>query len=159
MNDPGPLALLINNPVEQNIKRFNWMLNQAEDFAGFYTSNQERFSFAMSAMEVILQRITSNKLILLYNNNQDNIMLVEKAKSINTNLLFSDLVIDNILSEEYIRERLEIIERIALRRGYAIIVVHPFLVKQNILPRWIENLNDKNIILTSITEMMKVSNN
>ncbi|MEM7617296.1 MAG: divergent polysaccharide deacetylase family protein, partial [Pseudomonadota bacterium] len=52
MNDPGPLALLINNPVEQNIKRFNWMLNQAEDFAGFYTSNQERFSFAMSAMEV-----------------------------------------------------------------------------------------------------------
>ncbi|MCH2036985.1 MAG: divergent polysaccharide deacetylase family protein [Rickettsiales bacterium] len=155
ISDPGPLALLTNNSTEKNIETLKWITDQAFGYIGFYTQSNERFTFVAKAVEPVLYHIRRNRKVIVYNNKEENFALVEKARNMGLPLIVADLVVDDEISQESIREQLDLTERVALNKGYAVVIAHAYPLTIDLLSRWIASLDDKSVAIVPLSKIVK----
>lgn len=155
ISDPGPIALLTKNPSEKNLNILKWIMAQSDAHIGFYTEQKERFSFVNKVMEPILYHLRKHQMLMVYNNEEENATLQERARTIGLPFIVADLTIDDTVMPELIRDQLEITERIALTKGQAVVIARAYPITQDILNRWLATLNDKNIIVVPLSKLMQ----
>lgn len=154
-DDPGPLGLLKSLSNLENFQRLETILGSNSNYVGVYSNTDEVFSDSNSKMQPFLKYFQTHKLLYVYGGPPENQAFRQFAEQIKFPLLNVDLVLDENISEEYIKSQVALLEKISDKQGYAIGFARAYPVTVDILKEWLPTLESKGIYLVPISILNK----
>lgn len=149
--DPGPHALLLSLPAEQNIKRVEWALGRVEGEAGVFTIMGSAFTADADALNPILKAISTRGLGFIDGRSTAKTKSRIVARQIGLPLLVNDRFVGDPATSVAIDRQLAELERLARKEGVAVGVIQPSAQVIDRLSRWLPGLRDRNVQLAPAT--------
>ena len=153
--DPGPNALLNSLSDEQIRDRVNWNLSQFQGFVGVNNHMGSEFTSRKDGMKIVMSALKDRGLFFLDSLTSSNSIAHFSASEEGIKFLARDVFIDNESNITSIKERLNELEEISARRGYAIGIAHPYDTTLEALRHWIPTLPGKAIKLVPLSLLTK----
>lgn len=135
--DPGPRAIRAGQPAATVRASLLWALAQVPGAVGVNNHMGSRATADMEAMRAVMEVLRERDLIYVDSWTSPRSVAEEAARQ--AGILFGgrDVFIDNEREPAAIRRQLAAAERLARRRGTAIVIGHPHTVTLEVLERWI----------------------
>jgi polysaccharide deacetylase 2 family uncharacterized protein YibQ len=154
-DDPGPRALITSLPMEENLKRLNWILEQAEAYVGLAGFMGSRFSASEAQLRPVFQVLKERGLLYLDNRPADGYVAARLARKMElAHAVNSRLIDEGHASRPTIDARLAQIERVALTEQAAVAMARPFPVTLERLSTWLTELDAENFQLVPLTAVV-----
>ena len=134
-------------PIEQEKKILSGIFLNKEILIDFNEENYEKLFLEFKEDNYIY--------VLDYGFNKEKLEKI--AKEFRSSILQVDLILDEVISEEYINKQLEKLEKLANRNGKAIAIADTYPETINTLLEWLPTLKDKNIEVLSIEDFYKIA--
>jgi len=146
--DGGKFSINDLNDDQKNMQNFEAILSIVPTAVGFVTPVYEDFS-DRPRFENIMKMVTEKKTSLVYQGKTPK-KIREYAAIYGLDAIIPDIVIDEQASVDDINAQLKALETIAMDKGSAIGIAHPYPITFDALEKWQATLAEKKITLTSI---------
>ena len=154
VDDPGPRALLIRLPAEQNLVRLKWILERGRDYVGVTAHMGSRFLDSTEALYPILAELKARGILFLDNGaSADSVAARLAAELILPHAVTARALDDSAPNREAISARLVQIERLALTNGTAVALGRPYPATLERLAEWTASLDARGFVLVPITAL------
>lgn len=150
-DDPGPLALLSDRPIEDNVTRLMGILDRAEGAVGVAALMGSRFSSDEALLQPILSALGERGFLYVDNGTAPVSVVPALARRIAVPIAVNDQFLDTEASRIAIDARLQQIERIARSEGVAVAFASPYPITIERLIAWIPTLEAKGFVLAPVT--------
>ena len=153
-NDPGRATLLTSSNEVENLNRLEHIMKQAGGYVGLLGTLGTKFMLHSETFLPVLKSIKQRGLIYVDSRSTSRSLGPELASSIQLPKAFNNVFVDREPSQEKIKNKLDELERIALKRRFAVGIAQPFPITIEILSQWTERLKAKQIALAPITAIV-----
>lgn len=153
-NDPGRATLLTSSNEVENLNRLEHIMKQAGGYVGLLGTLGTKFMLHSETFLPVLKSIKQRGLIYVDSRSTSRSLGPELASSIQLPKAFNNVFVDREPSEEKIKNKLDELEKIALKRRFAVGIAQPFPITIEILSQWTERLKAKQIALAPITAIV-----
>ena len=153
-NDPGRATLLTSSNEVENLNRLEHIMKQAGGYVGLLGTLGTKFMLHSETFLPVLKSIKQRGLIYVDSRSTSRSLGPELASSIQLPKAFINVFVDKEPSQEKIKSKLDELERIALKRRFAVGIAQPFPITIEILSRWTKRLKTKQIALAPITAVV-----
>ena len=153
-NDPGRATLLTSSNEVENLNRLEHIMKQAGGYVGLLGTLGTKFMLHSETFLPVLKSIKQRGLIYVDSRSTSRSLGPELASSIQLPKAFNNVFVDREPSQEKIKNKLDELERIALKRRFAVGIAQPFPITIEILSQWTERLKSKQIALAPITAIV-----
>lgn len=155
VNDPGPYAMINNLSKGENVSRFNWIATRSDKIAGYYTNEDETFSNSRSNFIPILERIKEGDRYLVFGNSSNSDGAVNMSEGLSVNISPVGNVIDTVLEEEKIRNKLLLLEAEAMRKGHAVGFLNPYPISLRVVQKWMKEIDNNKLVVVPVSAIFK----
>ncbi|MGH6945865.1 MAG: divergent polysaccharide deacetylase family protein, partial [Kiloniellales bacterium] len=156
-NDPGPQALLLDLPPDEQARRVAWALDRFEGFVGINNHMGSRFTADGEAMGRVIAALRARGLLFLDSRTAPDSKGATLAERAGVPFAERDIFIDNQYEDRAsIRHQLEAAERIARSRGFAVAIGHPHATTLEVLERWLPEAQKRGIQLVPISAIVRL---
>ena len=153
-NDPGRATLLTSSNEVENLNRLEHIMKQAGGYVGLLGTLGTKFMLHSETFLPVLRSIKQRGLIYVDSRSTSRSLGPELASSIQLPKAFNNVFVDKEPSQEKIKNKLEELERIALKRRFAVGIAQPLPITIEILSQWAKGLKTKQIALAPITAIV-----
>lgn len=157
-NDPGPNALFIDLELHEMLSRLRWAFDQVPHAVGLNNHMGSRFTADENGMATVIGEMKARNLILLDSRTTHESIATDLADRRNLANLRRDVFLDNDRSKSAIQAQLRLLEKIALERGSAIAIGHPYPETFDVLQEWFSEARSRGFSLIPITQLVKLRN-
>ena len=155
-SDPGPHGLLIGSGAQVNTARLEWLMTRGQGYSGFITPQNDAFTSDTEAFKNILNNLGKRGVMIMMGH--------EPAKGETSELLansqaaygIADMLIDEELSTNAIQARLLTLEKLAIKRGYAVGVAQAFPLSMQKLNDWSAHAEKDGVELVPVTTIVGI---
>lgn len=151
----GPNALLTGLPDEELARRIEWNLDRFIGYVGVNNHMGSRFTADRPAMETLMERLAGRGLLFLDSRTTARTVAEDSARAAGVPMLARDVFLDNIQTEESVRQQLAIAEDIARASGAAIAIGHPHAWTLAALEAWLPGLEERGITVVPLTAILR----
>jgi polysaccharide deacetylase 2 family uncharacterized protein YibQ len=138
--DVGPFALRTGVSTQENIQRLDYMLSKAPGgLSGVYILGNQVFSSAMEQAEAILNELR-RKNILLVVGDLEAADFTGLARSMQIPIGVSSMWLDDELSEDAVRTKLQSLPDLALAHEGILVFAHPYPMTITLLQQWMDDI-------------------
>ncbi len=153
-NDPGRATLLTSSNEVENLNRLEHVMKQAGGYVGLLGTLGTKFMLHSETFLPVLRSIKQRGLIYVDSRSTSRSLGPELASSIQLPKAFNNVFLDKEPSQEKIKNKLYELERIALKRRFAVGIAQPLPITIEILSQWTKELKTKQIALAPITAIV-----
>ena len=153
-NDPGRATLLTSSNEVENLNRLEHIMKQAGGYVGLLGTLGTKFMLHSETFLPVLRSIKQRGLIYVDSRSTSRSLGPELASSIQLPKAFNNVFVDREPSQEKIKNKLDELERIALKRRFAVGIAQPLPITIEILSQWTKRLKTKQIALAPITAIV-----
>ena len=153
-NDPGRATLLTSSNEVENLNRLEHVMKKAGGYVGLLGTLGTKFMLHSETFLPILKTIKQRGLIYVDSRSTSRSLGPELASSIQLPRAFNNIFIDKEPSNQKIKGKLDELEKIALKKRFAVGIAQPFPLTIEILSQWAEKLKAKQISLAPITAVV-----
>ena len=153
-NDPGRATLLTSSNEVENLNRLEHVMKKAGGYVGLLGTLGTKFMLHSETFLPILKTIKQRGLIYVDSRSTSRSLGPELASSIQLPRAFNNIFIDKEPSNQKIKGKLDELEKIALKKRFAVGIAQPFPLTIEILSQWAEKLKAKQISLAPITALV-----
>ena len=153
-NDPGRATLLTSSNEVENLNRLEHIMKQAGGYVGLLGTLGTKFMLHSETFLPVLRSIKQRGLIYVDSRSTSRSLGPELASSIQLPKAFNNVFVDKEPSQEKIKNKLNELERIALKRRFAVGIAQPLPITIEILSQWTKELKTKQIALAPITAIV-----
>ena len=153
-NDPGRATLLTSSNEVENLNRLEHIMKQAGGYVGLLGTLGTKFMLHSETFLPVLRSIKQRGLIYVDSRSTSRSLGPELASSIQLPKAFNNVFVDKEPSQEKIKNKLVELERIALKRRFAVGIAQPLPITIEILSQWTKELKTKQIALAPITAIV-----
>lgn len=153
-NDPGRATLLTSSNEVENLNRLEHIMKQAGGYVGLLGTLGTKFMLHSETFLPVLKSIKQRGLIYVDSRSTSRSLGPELASSIQLPKAFNNVFVDREPSQEKIKNKLDELERIALKRRFAVGIAQPLPITIEILSQWTKRLKRKQIALAPITAIV-----
>ena len=153
-NDPGRATLLTSSNEVENLNRLEHIMKQAGGYVGLLGTLGTKFMLHSETFLPVLRGIKQRGLIYVDSRSTSRSLGPELASSIQLPKAFNNVFVDKEPSQEKIKNKLDELERIALKRRFAVGIAQPLPITIEILSQWTKELKTKQIALAPITAIV-----
>ncbi len=150
-------SLESNMPENINSTRLDKFLFSAKKFQGIYTDGDEIFTKNITDAVFFLSHLQKENIIYLSSIQDLNANIYKVAEKIGFHILTNNVNLDEILSSEAIGSKLQELENIAKKKGFAIAMGSNYSLTIDSLKKWLPSLANKNIRLVSVEDFYKMT--
>lgn len=150
-NDPGRGTLLTSAKPADNIDHLHRALAAITNYTGIMNYMGGRFLADGSALEPVMRDIAGRGLLFLDDASTASSLSGDYARAMNAPHAFADLLIDGQLDRTTILKRLDELERIAARKGYAIGVGSAFEETVDAVRKWSDEATLRGIEIVGVS--------
>lgn len=154
-DDPGPLTLLATQTPSQNLNLMQASMSKLQGYLGVINNKGSRFTAAKESMRPMMQEFRARGLMYVdsqtsqYSTGPDLARDMGIPVAVNSRLGF----LDEELSAAVISERLDELEKIAARDGYAVGIIRPYPVSIDAISAWAADLEVRGSVLVPISQI------
>jgi polysaccharide deacetylase 2 family uncharacterized protein YibQ len=150
-SDPGPYAILQENPTDKNIGTIQSIIAGFNGIKGVYANYRESLSSNQKSFLPIVEDITQKNLLIFLGRDisNDSPNFLEKYKSV----IGGNVVIDIIPDEEAIKHSLANLVAIAKAKGFAVGYINTYPVTIRALTNWMMNVESSEVEIVPISEL------
>ena len=153
-NDPGRATLLTSSNEVENLNRLEHVMKKAGGYVGLLGTLGTKFMLHSETFLPVLKTIKQRGLIYVDSRSTSRSLGPELASSIQLPRAFNNIFIDKEPSNQKIKSKLDELEKIALKKRFAVGIAQPFPLTIEILSQWAEKLKAKQISLAPITAVV-----
>ena len=153
-NDPGRATLLTSSNEVENLNRLEHVMKKAGGYVGLLGTLGTKFMLHSETFLPVLKTIKQRGLIYVDSRSTPRSLGPELASSIQLPRAFNNIFIDKEPSNQKIKGKLDELEKIALKKRFAVGIAQPFPLTIEILSQWAEKLKAKQISLAPITAVV-----
>lgn len=153
-NDPGPNALLVQSPNDENVKRLQWALARSEGYVGVMPMMGEKFVTQEDKLVPVLQTLKQEGLLFLDATGVKASTVAPLSRLARMPFARGDIKIDASAARNAIDAQLIALEQLAREHGQAIGVALPYPVTFEKLKAWIATLEEKGLVLAPVTALV-----
>ena len=153
-NDPGRATLLTSSNEVENLNRLEHVMKKAGGYVGLLGTLGTKFMLHSETFLPILKTIKQRGLIYVDSRSTSRSLGPELASSIQLPRAFNNIFIDKEPSNQKIKGKLDELEKIALKKRFAVGIAQPFPLTIEILSQWAGKLKAKQISLAPITAVV-----
>ena len=153
-NDPGRATLLTSSNEVENLNRLEHVMKKAGGYVGLLGTFGTKFMLHSETFLPVLKTIKQRGLIYVDSRSTSRSLGPELASSIQLPRAFNNIFIDKEPSNQKIKSKLDELEKIALKKRFAVGIAQPFPLTIEILSQWAEKLKAKQISLAPITAVV-----
>ncbi len=124
--DPGPNALYGHLTPDRLRARALWALSRTPGASGFNNHMGSRLTRDPAAMQAVFQGLAERDLIYVDSLTHPASVAAQSARAAGLNALRRDVFLDHARDPDAIRGQLEAALDLARRRGYAVLIAHPY---------------------------------
>lgn len=154
--NPGPNGLWTKMSAEELTEKANVNLKDYLDLAiGANNHMGSAMTSDKAAMQTVLQTIAEKELLFLDSVTTPKSAVRAAAEGLSLPMLKRDIFLDHYIERAKIDEMLAKTEAMALKRGSAIAIGHPYQLTYDAIKDWLPTLAEKNIQLVPLTALVK----
>lgn len=150
LSDPGPLALLTTANEATNLKQLEKLLALSDKTSGFLGPMSEKFTDDIKFSKPLIEALGAKKRLFIYTPTSKNTYLSALQDQ---GVIPQDIVIDEVISNDAIEDKLLGLENIAREKGSAIAIAHPYPLTINLLKAWLGNLQLKGVEIIDVSKL------
>ncbi len=155
-NDPGPDALTIDLSSDEIIRRLDVALSKFNGYIGINNHMGSRFTMDAASLAPVMTALQERGLLFLDSRTAPRSIAAATANDFGVAAVARDVFIDHIRTPEAVREQLQALERIALRKGTAIGIGHPDDITLDALREWIPAVANRGFELVPLSMVAKI---
>ncbi len=153
--DPGPKVLKVGLAGDEIAGRLDWGLARFEGFVGINNHMGSRFTASPEGMGQVMRALRDRDLLFLDSVTSPASVAGRAADRAGVPFARRDVFLDhNRRDPNAIRRQLEVLERIARRRGYAVGIGHPHRATLEVLAEWLPEARRRGIALVPISAIV-----
>jgi len=149
-SDPGPLALLKDNSVEENIKRMHKIMASASGYVGFIAPENEILSTYRS-MDLFVAELKQRGLLVAMRNRDYR----PAGTASGSKILYMDSKLDRFAGEDGWMDSLVGLQDIAIKQQTAILLTEPTPAQAVVLDNWFKNRTKSDVALAPLSAIAK----
>lgn len=154
--DPGPMALMVDQSGEENVRRLDWALSRVPGFVGINNHMGSRFTETRESMVPVMQALEDRHIFFFDSVTSPRTLAARVARSFGVASAGRDIFLDDVQTPEEVTRELAQLEKIARSQGIALAIGHPHDVTLAILERWCATLPAKGIRLVRIRDGIRM---
>jgi len=149
--DPGPHVLLTTLPIEENIKRLQWLMSRYTGYAGVTNDMGAKFEVTEASLRPVLEEVKRRGLLYLDDGSVEGSVAGQVAKDIGLDYSVAQVQLDSA----QMAKDLAALEAAAKAKGAAIGVAkaEPAAVKK--IAEWAGSLESKGLVLVPVSAAMR----
>ncbi len=155
-NDPGPDTLTVDLPSDEIIRRLDVALSKFTGYIGINNHMGSRFTMDAASLAPVMTELQRRGLLFLDSRTAPRSIAAATAIDSGVAAVARDVFIDHIRTPEAVREQLQALERIALKKGTAIGIGHPDDTTLEALREWIPTVANRGFQLVPLSMVAKV---
>lgn len=157
-NDPGPLTLLTENAPGDNLDLLHRSLGKITNYSGVMNYLGGKFMSDANAFEPVMRDLSGRGLLFLDDGSQQQTLTPTLAKAFGMPAAFADVQIDGQLDRAAILGKLDELERIANRKGYAIGTGSAFDETVAAVNEWYQEATRRGIEIVGVSALAEIPN-
>jgi len=155
-NDPGPDALTIDLSSDEIIRRLDAALSKFNGYIGINNHMGSRFTMDAASLAPVMTALQQRGLLFLDSRTAPRSIAAATAIDFGVAAVARDVFIDHIKTPEAVREQLQVLEHIALKKGTAIGIGHPDDITLEALREWVPTVANRGFQLVPLSMVAKV---
>lgn len=152
-NDTTPTPLLTSLPADKNLARLYEAMGKITGYTGIMNYQGARLLSDADALEPLLRDVASRGLLFLDDGSSARSVSGSIAKAVELPHTFADMTLDAQLDKTVILQKLDDLERLAMRKGSAIGVASAFDESIDAIRQWVEEASNRGIEIVSISAL------
>ncbi len=152
-NDTTPAPLLTSLPADKNLARLYEAMGKITGYTGIMNYQGARLLSDADALEPLLRDVASRGLLFLDDGSSARSVSGSIAKAVELPHTFADMTLDAQLDKTAILQKLDDLERLAMRKGSAIGVASAFDESIDAIRQWVEEASNRGIEIVSISAL------
>ena len=152
--DAGPNVLLIDLEPDELRRRLRWGLDRFTSFVGVNNHMGSRFTADAVGMTLVMEELKRRGLLFLDSRTTGSTVGLAVARRIGVPSAERNIFLDNENSVEAVNARLEDLEKLARRKGYAIAIAHPREATLKALAPWLREVEARGFTLVPLTTVV-----
>jgi polysaccharide deacetylase 2 family uncharacterized protein YibQ len=153
-NNPGPNALLSDLSSEENLKRLDKNLNSFEGYIGLNNHMGSALTANEKALRPIMAEIKDRGLWFLDSRTIGSSVAGKLAAELDIPYVTRDVFLDNVNDVTAIKKQLQILESIAVNKGYAVAIGHPHDATIAALKSWLPDVQKRGFDVVPLSEVI-----
>jgi len=153
--DPGPHALLTSESDGKISQNLAFDLAQFSGYVGVNNHMGSAFTEDRQGLNILLNEMHKRGLLVLDSRTTSKSLLAAMATARHIPNMTRDIFLDNRQDVSYILGQLQKLEHMAIRRGNAIAIGHPYAETIQALSLWLPTLKQKGIAIVPLSHLVK----
>lgn len=153
-NNPGASTLITQANVKENIANLHDAMGQITNYTGVMNYLGGRFLSDANALEPVLRDIAGRGLLFLDDGSSAQSLSGKIAKPLQLPHGFADLTLDTQLDRQEILKKLDELERIAQRKGFAIGSASAFDESIDAIQQWVGEVSNRGIEIVGVSAVV-----
>jgi polysaccharide deacetylase 2 family uncharacterized protein YibQ len=134
--DPGPMALSVALPPEENVRRLDWALSRVPDFVGINNHEGSLFTANAQALDPVMARVAERRVFFFDSRTTPASQVVTVARAHGVESADRDVFLDDVVTLDAVDAQLHALEAKARSRGAAIAIGHPNEITLDAVAYW-----------------------
>lgn len=155
--NPGPMALRIDQPPQEVARRLEWALSRVPGFAGINNHMGSRFTEDRAALVPVAEALYDRRIFFLDSRTSAASQVVPVARAYGVPSAARDVFLDDVQKPDAVAAQLALLQKDAHAGGVAIAIGHPHEVTLGVLARWCTNLRGFRLVPVSVAIRMKTA--
>jgi hypothetical protein len=153
--DPGPMALRIDQTPQEIARRLEWALSRVPGFSGINNHMGSRFTEDRAALVPVIESLYDRRVFFLDSRTSGGSQVVEVARAFGVPSAPRDIFLDDVQMPDAVAAQLSALEKDARENGVAIAIGHPHEVTLGVLARWCANLKGYRLVPVGVAIRLK----
>ena len=153
--NPGPMALRIDQPPQEIVRRLEWALSRVPGFAGINNHMGSRFTENRAALVPVAEALYDRRIFFFDSRTSAASQVVPVARAFGVPSAARDVFLDDVQKPDAVAAQLSLLQKDARVGGAAIAIGHPHDVTLAVLARWCANLKGFRLVPVSVAIRMK----
>jgi len=153
--DPGPMALRIDQAPLEIVRRLEWALGRVPGFVGINNHMGSRFTEDRAALVPVVEALSERRVFFFDSRTSASSQVVAVARAFGVPSAARDVFLDDVQKPDAVAAQLSLLEKDARENGVAIAIGHPHEVTMAVLAEWCAKLSGYRLIPISLAIRMK----
>ncbi len=154
--DPGPMSLQRNMSGTALLDTLNWNLNRFSGYIGVNNHMGSAFTQDLAAMKTVLSVLKQQGLFFLDSRTIAKSTAVKAGREIDAQVFSRDVFLDPDLDRETVYKQLQLVEKIAVKTGYAVAICHPRKDTIDVIGPWLTSAPARGFTLATVESLVEL---
>jgi uncharacterized protein len=152
--DPGPNVLLTKSSPQMILRRLRWGLERFEGYVGINNHMGSLFTSNVAGMQVVMRELKRRGLLFLDSRTSGKTIGAAIAREHEVPVVQRNIFLDNVNTVSAINKQLQIMEKIAIKNGYAVAIAHPRDSTIQALSQWLAVMVERGLVQVPISTIV-----